>query len=213
MQTRTSQGWNSPAGGNRKAGKQQRSQTPGDRAAAPPRSRSIAAAAPTAHLADRCGRAERHTPPIGLQTIATAYSDYTMKSLEEARCFVEKLSGVRSLDKALEIQSEFARQAYETYAADSRKIRELYSDLVMKAFTPTASRRRQRATIPLLRGPLWRWLELAVLARTTGPRTAPDAAASRSLRRLDLLSPPWPACPSARPAFQRRTRSPAPPLR
>ncbi|WP_369810127.1 phasin family protein [Bradyrhizobium sediminis] len=77
------------------------------------------------------------TPPIGLQTIATAYSDYTMKSLEEARCFVEKLSGVRSLDKALEIQSEFARQAYETYAADSRKIRELYNDLVMKAFTPS----------------------------------------------------------------------------
>ncbi|QWG16773.1 phasin family protein [Bradyrhizobium sediminis] len=81
--------------------------------------------------------APANTPPIGLQTIATAYSDYTMKSLEEARCFVEKLSGVRSLDKALEIQSEFARQAYETYTADSRKIRELYSDLVMKAFTPS----------------------------------------------------------------------------
>lgn len=95
------------------------------------------AAAPTTSPIGAVAPAD--TPSIGLQTIATAYGDYTMKSLEEAQSFVEKLSGVRSLDKALEIQTEFARQAYETYVADSRKIRELYSELVMKAFTPSKS--------------------------------------------------------------------------
>jgi hypothetical protein len=71
--------------------------------------------------------------PIGLQTIATAYRDYTRKSLADAHCFVEKLSGVRSIDKALEVQTEFAKQAYETFVADSRKIRSLYGELFRQA--------------------------------------------------------------------------------
>lgn len=69
------------------------------------------------------------TSPVGLQTIASAYRDCTRKSLEEARSYVEKLSGVRSLDKAVEVQTEFARHAYETFVANSWKIRGLYSEL------------------------------------------------------------------------------------
>src|SRR5215216_3996596 len=69
------------------------------------------------------------TSPVGLQTIASAYGDCTRKSLEDARSYVEKLSGVRSLDKAVEVQTEFAKQAYETFVADSWKIRGLYSEL------------------------------------------------------------------------------------
>ncbi|MBR1125568.1 phasin family protein [Bradyrhizobium lablabi] len=68
------------------------------------------------------------TTPVGLQTIASAYRDYTRKSLEDAQSYVEKLSSVRSLDKAMEVQTEFAKQAYETFAADSRKIRDLYGE-------------------------------------------------------------------------------------
>ena len=67
-------------------------------------------------------------PRVGLQTIATAYRDYTRKSIQDAQSYVEKLSGVRSLDKAMEVQTEFAKQACETFAADSRKIRELYGE-------------------------------------------------------------------------------------
>jgi hypothetical protein len=69
------------------------------------------------------------TSPVGLQTIASAYGDCTRKSLEDARSYVEKLSGVRSIDKAVEVQTEFAKQAYETFVADSWKIRGLYSEL------------------------------------------------------------------------------------
>ena len=73
--------------------------------------------------------APANTPAIDFQTIATAYSDYTRKSFEQTKSFVEKLSGVRSLDKAIEIQTEFAKQAYETFVQESQKIRELYSGL------------------------------------------------------------------------------------
>ena len=56
--------------------------------------------------------------PVSLQTIANAYRDYTRKSIEEFGSFVEQLSGVRSLDKAMTVQSEFVKRAYETSVAE-----------------------------------------------------------------------------------------------
>ena len=91
-------------------------------AIASPDAFSIAAVAPS------------NTASIDFQTIATAYADYTRKSFEQTRSFVEKLSGVRSLDKAIEIQTEFAKQAYETFVTESQKIRELYSGLARQSF-------------------------------------------------------------------------------
>ena len=76
--------------------------------------------------------------PVSIQTIANAYSDYTRKSLEETTSFFEKLTGVRSLDKAIEIQAEFARQAYETFVAESQRICGLYSELARQIFKPFA---------------------------------------------------------------------------
>src|SRR5438067_2773108 len=72
----------------------------------------------------------------GLQAIASAYGDYTKKSFEDTKSFVEKLSGVKSLDKAVEAQTDFARSAYETFVAESQKIAGLYSDLAKQAFKP-----------------------------------------------------------------------------
>jgi phasin family protein len=74
--------------------------------------------------------------PISIQTIVNAHGDYTKKSFQETRTFVEKLVGVRSLDKAIEIQTEFARQAYETFVAESQKICELYSELAKQILKP-----------------------------------------------------------------------------
>jgi len=69
------------------------------------------------------GAALASTFPSGFQAIATAYGDYTKKSFEDTKSFVEKLSGVRSLDKAIEVQTEFAKTAYETFVSESQKIR------------------------------------------------------------------------------------------
>ena len=67
--------------------------------------------------------------PVSIQTIANAYTDYTKKSFQETGSFVEKLMAVRSFDKAIEVQTEFARQAYANFVAESQKICELYSEL------------------------------------------------------------------------------------
>ncbi len=74
------------------------------------------------------------TPATGIEALANAYRDYTRKSLADAQCFAEKLSAARSFDKALEAQTEFAQKACDTFAADSRKIRELYRELFWQTF-------------------------------------------------------------------------------
>jgi hypothetical protein len=72
----------------------------------------------------------------GLQAIASAYGDYTKKSFEDTKSFVEKLSGVKSLDKALEVQTDYAKTAYETFAAESQKIAGMYTELAKQTFKP-----------------------------------------------------------------------------
>ncbi len=80
--------------------------------------------------------AAANCPSVDFQTLATAYGNYTRKSFEDTKAFVEKLSGVRSLEKAVEIQTEFAKQAYETFVTESQKIRELYSGLAKQSLKP-----------------------------------------------------------------------------
>jgi Phasin protein len=71
---------------------------------------------------------------IDFQTIATAYGNYSRKSFEQTKSYVEKLAGVRSLDKAIEIQTEFVKQACETFVTESQAISELYSGLARQNF-------------------------------------------------------------------------------
>jgi Phasin protein len=77
--------------------------------------------------------------PITIQTIARAYGDYTTRSFEESRSLVEKLMGVRSFDKAIEVQTEFARQAYANFVAESERICALYGELARQIFKPWES--------------------------------------------------------------------------
>jgi hypothetical protein len=75
----------------------------------------------------------------GVQAIATAYADYSKKSYEESKSFVEKLAGVKSIEKAIEIQTEYAKTAYELFMAEMAKIGELYKDLAKETYKPLAS--------------------------------------------------------------------------
>jgi phasin family protein len=80
--------------------------------------------------------ASANTFQSGFQAIATAYGDYTKKSFEDTKSFVEKLAGVKSLDKAIEVQTEYAKSAYETFVAESQKIAGLYADLAKQTYKP-----------------------------------------------------------------------------
>jgi hypothetical protein len=76
------------------------------------------------------------TAPVNVQTIANAYRDYTRKSFQVNRSFVEKLMGVRSFDKAVEVQTDYATQAYANFVAESQKICGLYSELAKQTLKP-----------------------------------------------------------------------------
>ena len=43
---------------------------------------------------------------------------------------------MKSLDKALEVQTEFAKSGYETFVTESQKIAGLYGDLAKQCFKP-----------------------------------------------------------------------------
>jgi phasin family protein len=72
----------------------------------------------------------------GFQAIATEFADYSKKSFEEGSAALEKLLGAKSLEKAIEIQSEYAKAAYEGFVAEATKISELYSDLAKETYKP-----------------------------------------------------------------------------
>jgi hypothetical protein len=72
----------------------------------------------------------------GVQAIATTVGDYTKKSFEDGNALVEKLAGVKSLDKAIEAQTEYAKSAHEAFVAESQKVAGLYTDLAKQAFKP-----------------------------------------------------------------------------
>jgi phasin family protein len=82
------------------------------------------------------GKEHLETVQSGFQAIASAYGEYTKKSFEDTKSFVEKLSGVKSMDKAIEVQTEFAKSAYESFVAESQKIAGLYTDLAKQSFKP-----------------------------------------------------------------------------
>jgi hypothetical protein len=77
--------------------------------------------------------------PVSVQTIANAYGCYAAKSLEQTGSFFGQLAGVRSFNKAFQLQTEFARQAYETFVAESQKIRQLHGELAKQRLSSLES--------------------------------------------------------------------------
>jgi Phasin protein len=92
--------------------------------------------------------ASAETVPVSYRTIAKAYRNYTRQSLDQTRSFFEKLGGVRSPDKAFELQTEFAKQAYESFVAESQKIRELHGELALKIWEGLVVRTVNPRVIP-----------------------------------------------------------------
>jgi hypothetical protein len=70
------------------------------------------------------------------QAIATEIADYSKRSFENGAKTMENLLGVKSLDKAIEVQSEYAKAAYEGYVAHASKLGQLYTNLAKEAFNP-----------------------------------------------------------------------------
>jgi hypothetical protein len=74
--------------------------------------------------------------PKSVQAIAAEIADYSKRSFENGAKAMQNLLAVKSLDKAIEVQSEYAKTAYEDYTAQLTKLGTLYSDLAKEAFKP-----------------------------------------------------------------------------
>lgn len=70
------------------------------------------------------------------QAIAVEVVDYSKKSAEVSAAAWEKLLGAKSLEKAMEVQSEYLKSSYEDFVAEATKLGELYVDLAKEAYKP-----------------------------------------------------------------------------
>ena len=68
------------------------------------------------------------------QAMSTEMTNFAKRSYENSSKAMEKLLGVKSLDKAIEVQGEYAKTFYEDYTAQVTKLGELYADLAKEAF-------------------------------------------------------------------------------
>jgi hypothetical protein len=72
----------------------------------------------------------------GWQAIAAEMTDYTKRSFEESTATFEKLLTAKSVEQAIEIQSGFAKRAYDGYMHQMSKIGGMYAELAKEAYKP-----------------------------------------------------------------------------
>ena len=70
------------------------------------------------------------------QAIATEVTNYSKKSLEDQTAALEKLMTAPSPQRAMEVQTEYLKSAYEAFVAQATKIAELYADLGKECYKP-----------------------------------------------------------------------------
>ncbi len=73
------------------------------------------------------------------QAIATEIADYSKKSFEESTAALEKLFGVKSIEKAIEVQTAYAKGAYEGFVAEATKIGDMYTAMAKETYKPFES--------------------------------------------------------------------------
>ena len=69
--------------------------------------------------------------------------DYTQRSFEEGSATLEKLVGSKSVGQAIEIQTGYAKRAYDDYMQQVTKIGGIYANMAQKAYEPIGMSRSQ----------------------------------------------------------------------
>jgi phasin family protein len=70
------------------------------------------------------------------QAIAVEMADYSKKAFEDGAAATEKLLGAKSLEKAIEVQSDYFKSAYEGFVSETTRLGELFADLAQEAYKP-----------------------------------------------------------------------------
>jgi hypothetical protein len=79
----------------------------------------------------------------GLQALAAEMTDYSKKAFDDAIRTWEQLIGVRSVEQAVQIQSDYAKKAYENHMAELSKLTKICVGMAEAASTPVEDNSRR----------------------------------------------------------------------
>jgi phasin family protein len=72
----------------------------------------------------------------GSQAIFARWGEFSKRSFEDATRTWEQLIAAKSLDQAFEIQTNYAKHAYDNWMSEMSKLGEMYSSIVRDAYKP-----------------------------------------------------------------------------
>lgn len=72
----------------------------------------------------------------GLQELATESADFSKHSMAAGAETVQKLFGAKSIETAIQIQSDYAKSAFEGFVARSTRMNEMVGKIASDAFKP-----------------------------------------------------------------------------
>jgi phasin family protein len=71
-----------------------------------------------------------------LQEIAAETAEYSKQAMSANAEAMERLMGAKTVESAVQIQSDYAKAAYEGFVAKATKINEIFTKLATEAFKP-----------------------------------------------------------------------------
>ena len=77
--------------------------------------------------------------PRAGRTSRSKSTDYSKKAFAAGSAVFEKMLGVKSLEAAIELQSDYAKDSYEGFVAQASKVSELCTKFATEALKPVTS--------------------------------------------------------------------------
>ncbi len=72
----------------------------------------------------------------GMQAMAAEMTEFSKKSYEDGVAAFEKMAGVKTLDKAFEVQADYMKGAYESFVAQATRMNEMFTAAAKDAYKP-----------------------------------------------------------------------------
>lgn len=72
----------------------------------------------------------------GFQAAAIRWTDFSKRSIEDAMRTFQEILAAKSLERAMEIQSQYAKKAYDDWMAEASNIGDLYVAATRDAYKP-----------------------------------------------------------------------------
>ena len=82
----------------------------------------------------------------GFQAIAKRWTEFSQQSFEDATRAWQQMIAAKSLEQAFEIQSNYAKTAYDNWMAEMSKMGEMYKSTATDAYKPVEQAMTEKDT-------------------------------------------------------------------